>query len=102
MIKVKIKCDNGSFESIDINGHANHGDYGYDIVCASVSSIVITSINAIIRLDKDAISYKDNDGISIKVLKHNNTVDTLILNMVSLLSELENEYKKNIMISEEV
>ena len=43
MIKVEIENN-----KIEIKGHANYDDYGKDIVCASVSSIVITTINAII------------------------------------------------------
>ena len=101
MIKVILKKKYDLFESICISGHANFADYGKDIVCASVSSIVITSVNAIIRLDSDSISYDDSNGINISILKHNKVTDTLIENMVSLLFDLEKQYKKNIIISEE-
>ena len=40
MIKV-IKENN----MIMISGHANHNEYGKDIVCASVSSIIYTTLN---------------------------------------------------------
>ena len=49
MIKVLKK---GSI--IKISGHANYDEKGKDIVCASVSSIVITTINAIIEIDHDS------------------------------------------------
>ena len=100
MIKISLKYSGNLIESIDITGHANHGDYGKDIVCASVSSIVITSVNAIIRLDSNSIDYRNDDGIFISILNHSNVVDTLIDNMVSLLKELEEQYKKNIIIKE--
>ena len=45
MIKVVVNNEN-----IKISGHANYADYGNDIVCSSVSSIITTSINAIIML----------------------------------------------------
>ena len=54
MIKVYIRHNH-----IDINGHAMFDDYGKDIVCAAVSSIVITSINGILRLNDKAIK----DGV---------------------------------------
>lgn len=98
MIKVNIKKNH-----IDINGHAMFADYGKDIVCAAVSSIVITSVNGILRLDEKAISYKLSDsGISIDILKDSHETNLLIVNMISLLKELEEKYEKNIKIYEEV
>lgn len=100
MIKINLKYNNDLIESISILGHADFADYGKDIVCASVSSIVITSVNAIIRLNSDSISYDNSNGISVNVLIHNDVTDTLIDNMVSLLKDLEKQYKKNIIIKE--
>ena len=57
MIKIKFDKD-----KISIKGHSGYDVIGKDIVCASVSSIVITSINAIIRIDGKAISYKQDEG----------------------------------------
>ena len=102
MIKVNIKYDSEKVESISITGHANFDSYGKDIVCASVSSIVITTVNAIVRLDDDSIEYDDKKGIFIRVLKHDNVTDTLIENMISLLLDLEKQYKKNIILNKEV
>lgn len=96
MIKVLKKGD-----SIEVSGHASFAEYGKDIVCAAVSSIVITTVNGIISIDKEAIKYLEKDGfISIDVVKHSKVVDTLILNMMNLLKELEIQYKKNIRIEE--
>lgn len=50
MIKIKVKKDEEIIREISINGHALYDDYGKDIVCASVSSIVITTVNAILRV----------------------------------------------------
>lgn len=98
MIKVEI-----SKKKILISGHAMFDDYGKDIVCAAVSSIVITSINGILRLDDKAISYEVlSDGVSINILKDSRETRLLILNMTSLLKELEKKYSKNIKIYEEV
>ena len=100
MIKVNLKYNNDLIESISITGHAGFDDFGKDIVCASVSSIVITSVNAIVRLENDSINYDDSNGLSINILSHNDVTDTLIDNMVSLLKDLEKQYKKNIIIKE--
>ena len=94
MIKVEIENN-----KIEIKGHANYDDYGKDIVCASVSSIVITTINAIIEFDSESIYYEDlNNRILIKKLKDDDITNKLINNMVELLEELEKSYKDNIKI----
>lgn len=100
MIKINLKYNDDLIESIFISGHAEFADYGNDIVCASVSSIVITSVNSIIRLRNDSINYDDSNGLSVDILSHNDVTDTLIDNMVSLLKDLEKQYKKNIIIKE--
>ena len=65
MIKVSINKSDKVVNNIIINGHANFDEYGKDIVCASVSSIVITSINAILRIDEKAINYQEKEGLVI-------------------------------------
>ena len=94
MIKVEIENN-----KIEIKGHANYDDYGKDIVCASVSSIVITTINAIIEFDPESIYYEDlNNRILIEKLKDDDITNKLINDMIELLEELEKSYKDNIKI----
>ena len=93
---IKVETENNK---IEIKGHANYDDYGKDIVCASVSSIVITTINAIIEFDPESIYYEDlNNRILIKKLKDDDITNKLINNMIELLEELEKSYKDNIKI----
>lgn len=90
-----------SKDHIEISGHSMYDVHGKDIVCASISSIVITSINGILSIDKNYLKYSQKDGfVSIDILKHDEIVDTLIDNMINLLKELKNQYKKNIQIKE--
>ena len=96
MIKVSTKEENNKIEEISISGHALYDDYGKDIVCASVSSIVITTVNAIERIDNSAISHNEGSNLKIKVLKHSDVIDILIDNMLDLLKELAHDYKENI------
>ena len=88
--------------SILITGHALFDDYGRDIVCSAVSSIVITTINGILKIDKSAIKYDNKDGIKIQVLKKDKITLDLIDNMMDLLNELSEKYPKNIKIKEGV
>lgn len=97
MIKISIKKENNDIKEISILGHALYDDYGKDIVCASVSSIVTTTVNAIESFDKDLISYTI-DPFNIKVLKNTKECNLLLNNMVNLLKELEHDYPKNIRI----
>ena len=94
MIKINISKD-----EITVKGHSGYSEAGSDIVCASVSSILITTVNALISIDEDCISYKEDDGyLNLKINKHSEVVDKLINNMINLLKELEEQYKKNIEI----
>lgn len=96
MTKIVIGKDH-----IEISGHTGYDVNGKDIVCASISSIVITTVNGILSIDKSYLKYEDRDGfVSIDILKHDEIVDALILNMINLLKELKNQYKKNIQIKE--
>ena len=99
MIKIKINKDNENYKSISIKGHAGYAENGYDIVCASVSSIAITTINAILSIDKDSIIYSEEDGlIELGILKSSDIVNKLLDNMINMLSELKEQYKKYIEI----
>lgn len=94
MIKININKD-----EITIKGHSGYAEEGFDIVCASVSSISITTVNALLSIDEDCIEYEENDGyLNIKIKKHNETIDKLIDNMINLLRKLEKNYKKYIEI----
>lgn len=94
MIKVEVKKN-----KIEIKGHSGYDDYGKDILCASVSSIVITTINALIDIDPESILYEDsNDKMIIEVLKDDEITKKLINNMICLLEELQNDYKDYIKI----
>ena len=94
MIKVLIE-DN----KIDVKGHANYDELGKDIVCASVSTLVISTINNIIDVDKESILYEEKENeIKIEIKNNNEIVKKLINNMVLMLEDLEKDYPKNIKI----
>ena len=47
MIQADFKKTEGAFSSFCLSGHAGYGDYGEDIVCASVTSAVQLTTNAL-------------------------------------------------------
>ena len=96
MIKV---TNNNKIDMIVISGHAMYDDYGKDIVCSAVSSIVITTVNGIHRLnDNYLIVEQEKDLLTIKINKEDKTCYILIENLLDLLNELEEQYPENIKI----
>ena len=97
MIKVKIEKEQAKYKKITITGHALYDDYGKDIVCAAVSSIVTTTVNGILALNKGSLSYMVSKmGMKIEMKNDDKTTQVLIKNMISLLKELEGNYPDNI------
>ncbi|MGT2887455.1 ribosomal-processing cysteine protease Prp [Streptococcus didelphis] len=48
MIKaIFTRHKDGSLHSVQVTGHAGSGEYGFDIVCASVSTLAINFINSL-------------------------------------------------------
>ena len=89
-------------EVIEISGHAKYDEFGKDIVCASVSSVIMTTVNSIMNIDNSSISYVDDGNkIIIKKLNDNDIVDKLLNTMILILKDLEKQYKKNIKVESE-
>ena len=94
MIKVEV-----TKKDITILGHAMYDDYGKDIVCAAVSSTIITSVESIAAINVNAIDViEEENKLQIIINMHDDITNKLIKTMISLLSELEKKYPKNIKI----
>ncbi len=94
MIRVSVKP-----ECITIEGHAKYDDYGKDIVCSSVSTMITTTVNAILIFDKNTIRYKVKEGlVKIEIIEEDETTKKLLDNMINLLTELSEYYPKNIKV----
>jgi uncharacterized protein YsxB (DUF464 family) len=101
MIKVNVKRNDNKVYELVIKGHAGYDVHGKDIVCAAVSSMAITTINNIIALD-DSIDYEENSGLLIIRVKRDTEVNNKLLdNLVRMLTELKEQYPKNIEIRNE-
>lgn len=99
MIKIKVDYNSNYIKKVRVTGHAYYDDYGKDIVCASVSSIVITSINLIMKMNNECISVIQKEGlIDLTVLKEEKDVNRILENMLDMLKELSKEYEKNVKI----
>lgn len=78
MIKVSYKIVDDNYTYLSVKGHANFDEYGKDLICASVSSIVFGLMNCL----------DEYDGITIRDL--NNHIE--IIND-SKLDEVNNYFK---------
>ena len=95
MIKVEV-----TKKDISIRGHAMYDDYGKDIVCAAVSSIVTTSVEGIASINENAIDVKEaKDKLTIIINNHDEVTTKLINTMINLLNELQKKYPENIKIT---
>ena len=52
MIHAVYELKDDHYRSLRVNGHAEFGDYGKDLVCASVSSIMFGLMNALDVLEE--------------------------------------------------
>lgn len=96
MIKVKY---NSEYKLIEVTGHAGYNDYGKDIVCASVSSIILSSVNLAHDFNDNVIYKDENDKITIINETNDENVKKVFNNMILCLIDLEKQYPSNIKIS---
>ena len=68
MIKVTMsKNENGDYNSICLEGHAEYAEYGQDIVCAAVSILFINTVNSIEQFTKDVVQVHDEQEKTGKI-----------------------------------
>ncbi|MCR5692063.1 MAG: ribosomal-processing cysteine protease Prp [Eubacterium sp.] len=61
MIKIEVKKQNNDIIGFYLLGHAGAGEYGEDIVCASVSILTINCINSIEELCEEEFSLDSDE-----------------------------------------
>ena len=70
MIKaIFTRQNDGSLSSVTLTGHSGSGKYGFDIVCASVSTLAINFVNSLeVLTDTQAdIDMNDVEGGYMKI-----------------------------------
>ncbi len=93
------KTTAGEYQGFTCNGHAGYADHGRDIVCASISVLVINTINSLEEITEEAMHVEtDEDTGTIRCrfagqpLKETSRalVDSLVLG----LTRIEKQYGK--------
>ncbi|AGR41921.1 ribosomal-processing cysteine protease Prp [Spiroplasma diminutum] len=99
MVKAKIVQKDNKINSFVINGHANSGDYGHDLVCAGITAIVSGSLNALdIKFQNNIEINVSENEIKINVIKENELLNNLLEFMIIQLETIEVQYPKNFKI----
>ncbi|MBQ6334109.1 MAG: ribosomal-processing cysteine protease Prp [Erysipelotrichaceae bacterium] len=65
MILAKFRHEEGRYLSLQVSGHAEYGEYGKDLICASVSSIMFGFMNALDALNEDVEIIQEENRITI-------------------------------------
>ncbi|MCI8466820.1 MAG: ribosomal-processing cysteine protease Prp [Bacilli bacterium] len=102
MIRIKIQRQENLIKEINLLGHALYDDYGKDIVCAGVSAILTTSVNAALKINPNSLTYhQKRDAFQLIILNQEKITQQLMQNMIDLLTELADNYPKNIKMESE-
>ena len=95
MIKIVIKRDVSSqkITQIEVKGHANSADYGKDLVCAAVTTVMTGGMNAL--QDKDYDFKLEEGHIYVKALDIPSDYDSVVLKTmeVQLMTIEESNHK---------
>lgn len=101
MIKILVKYTNSLCSFVEVSGHANYADRGYDIVCSGVTTATYTSINLIekvnskcFKLDvKEAAGFLHLD-LNYQGLKNQDIefIQLIITNLIDMYEEIKRNY----------
>lgn len=98
MTKVNILQDNNKLKSITIDDHAGFAEYGQDIVCAAISSIIFGTLNALMvyKLPEEYVEIRD---AYIKIdLIDNHDIQVVANTMLIQLQTIQESYPDYIKI----
>ncbi|MDO4500471.1 MAG: ribosomal-processing cysteine protease Prp [Erysipelotrichaceae bacterium] len=97
MIKVKYSVDEDQYYTyLDLRGHADFADFGKDLICASVSSIIFGLMNALDEIEGVTIKELNNhiEIINESKLEEVNHYFKLILIQLKTIEESYGEFIK--------
>ena len=66
MIKAVYEVREDRYVSLEVSGHAEYGEYGKDLICASVSCIMFGLMNAIDASEEDVQKQQEENRIIIE------------------------------------
>ncbi|MCD8195425.1 MAG: ribosomal-processing cysteine protease Prp, partial [Coprobacillus sp.] len=97
MISVQLNYINDKFKSLTVNGHADSGPEGEDLVCAAVSAIITGGFNSI--KDQESFTMELNSGNAKLIAKTDDILEhdlVVIETIVTSLDTIKESYPKYI------
>lgn len=108
MTTIVIYKNNENFVGYECYGHSGYGEYGSDIVCAAISTLVQSTamgIEKIVKADCKISSNEKKGTFKLVVSKaqedKSKDINLLINTMKFALLDLEIQFPKNIKLEEE-
>ncbi|WP_174613931.1 ribosomal-processing cysteine protease Prp [Virgibacillus ihumii] len=106
MINVTVFRNNKQITGFELSGHAESGPYGYDLVCAGVSSVSFGAVNAVMEMtDIELVIDQGAEGGYLRVIvpenitkEQMNIVQLLFEGMIISLETIVREYNQFIEI----
>lgn len=95
MINIDIIRHDDYIETIIVKDHANSGDYGFDLVCAGVSAIMIGALNAFDQMNFSGdldMDERPKIKITSDKLKENQKYMEIIYYQLKTIQEQYSEY----------
>lgn len=101
MIKVEIKHQEDYIVLMKVSGHALFDDFGKDIVCAGVSSVMVGLLNALdLKTDYLVEIHEDDQSMMVSTQQPNATGQMICEVGLIQLQTIANQFPKNIKIRE--
>ena len=98
MTRITVFKSDGQYQGFWCHGHAGFAGYNKDIVCASISVLVINTINSIESFTTDIpnVTTQEKNGFISCSFSGNVTVQTTLLmdSMMLGLTEIQKQYGK--------
>ncbi len=92
MIRVRYEVKDDSYRMLECKGHAEYGDKGKDLICASASSIMFGLMNALDELNEDVEIIQTDNSIRIMNRSVSETVENYIELAIIQLKTIEESY----------
>ena len=105
MVRVTVLREQGTPVGFELNGHANEGAYGEDIVCAGISAITETALLGITDvLQLDAAMAREEGHVRCELSRETSPEDVkkaaIVFNtMIAGLTSLQQGYPKSLKFS---
>jgi len=92
MIRAVFEAKDDRYLSLDVCGHALSDDYGKDLICASVSSIMFGFMNALDALEEEVDIRQTDDTITVVNRSESETVQNYFELVIMQLKTIEASY----------